>query len=270
MVQSLQQRQLRYENSYSQNIIPRIPVVLKLDGRSFSKVTKEVNKPFCHKTMAMFTGAMINLCKQIDGVVFGFQYSDKIILILKNDRSEDEDPWFGNDIQKLASITSSMATYEFLNQLWDMNDPPNLQGQISFATQVFAVPNITEAVNYLIYRQFRCMQNAVNSAAHSILYTRYGDEAIEILHGKSMDDRKKIIDDSGFDFDSLPFGFRRGIVSYQIPKLVSTNHGQKTRHKWFLDLEAPLFTDSKDMIKNILTTGSDIFRPERDLDDESN
>lgn len=264
MAQTLQQRQLGYEKSYSQSIIGQIPVVLKIDGRSFARVTKSTQKPFCHKTMVMLNGTMLNLAKQIDGVVFGYQYSDKIILILRNDRSQEEDPWFGNDIQKLSSVSASMATYEFMNQLWDMDDPPNLEGSIGFATHAFGVPSIGEAINYLIYRQFRCMQYAVNEAVYSVLYPRYGKETASILEDKKLEDRRRILDESGFDFNSLPASYRHGSAAYVTPKLVDTNQGQITRHKWLLDFEVPLFTDVKDRLRTILTTGSDIFRPERD------
>jgi tRNA(His) guanylyltransferase len=80
MAQTLQQRMIAYEESTSQRIISRIPVIIKIDGWSFSRVTKNLPKPFCHKTMAMLNGTMISLVKQIDGAVFGYQYSDKIII----------------------------------------------------------------------------------------------------------------------------------------------------------------------------------------------
>jgi tRNA(His) 5'-end guanylyltransferase len=110
MAQSLQHRQLAYENSYNQTIISRIPVIIKIDGRSFTRVTKNIPKPFCQKTMLLFNSTMVSLAKQIDGVMFGYQYSDKIILVLRNDRSPDETPWFGNHIQKMSSSAASIST----------------------------------------------------------------------------------------------------------------------------------------------------------------
>lgn len=266
MAQTLQQRQLLYENSYSQNIIPKIPLIIKIDGRSFSKITKHVQKPFCHKTAAMLSNTMVNLVKQIDGAVCGYQYSDKIILVLRNDRSPDEVPWFGNDIQGICSCTSSMATYEFLNQLWDLDDPPPLEGLISFKAHVFALPSIKETINYLIYRQGRCLQQSINETVKTVLYSRYGKDTNSILEDKNIEDRKMILAESGFDFESLPSAFRNGSITYLTPKLVDTNQGQITRHKWLLDFEFPLFETSQERLRTILATGSDIFRPERDLE----
>jgi len=269
MAQTLHQRQIGYEDSCNQSIISRIPVIIKIDGRSFSRVTKNTPKPFCHKTMAMLNGTMLALAKQIDGVVFGYQYSDKIILVLRNDRSQDEDPWFGNSIQKITSVSASLATYEFMSQLWGVEDPPNLDGAVTFSSQVFPVPNVSEAINYLIFRQFKCVQNAINESVQSVLWPRYGRQTYDLLEDKSMEDRKKILEDSGFDFDSLPGAYRHGSGVYLTPKLVNTSQGQITRHKWLVDFDLPLFTESKakERLRTILTTGSDIFRPERDLND---
>src|SRR5271157_1802251 len=174
MVQTLHQRQSGYEDAYSQNIISRIPIIIKLDGRSFQRVTRNVPKPFCSKISAMFNGTMVSLAKQIDGVLFGYQYSDKIILVLRNDRSQEEDPWFGNNIQKIVSVSASLATYEFMNQLWQMKEAPDLDGVITFSSKVFGVPNINEAINYLIFSQFKCVQTAINECVQTVLWPKYG------------------------------------------------------------------------------------------------
>ena len=267
MAQTLTQRQTGYEDSYRQKIISRIPVVIKIDGRSFSKVTLNKQKPFCYKTMAMLNGTMLSMAKQIDGAVFGYQYSDKIILILKNDRSPDEDAWFGNDVQMLSSVSSSMATYEFMNQLWENENPPDLNGKIVFRSHVFGVPNITETINYLIYKQYHCMQKGITDAVFSVLAPRYGKDVSSMLEDKNLEDRKKILDESGFSWEALPGAFRMGSAVYLVPRLIDTVHGQVTQHKWVLDFNLPMFTEEREWLRTILTTGSDIFRPERDLND---
>lgn len=265
MAQSLQQRQIGYEESSYQSIIRRIPIIIKINGRSFSRVTQNTPKPFCHKTMALMSETMLSLAKQIDGVVFGYQYSDKIILVLRNDRSKDEDPWFGNSTQKMSSAAASSATYEFMNQLWGMDNPPDLNGSITFTAHSFGVPSIVEAVNYLMYRQHRCMESSINSALYSVLWPRFGKDIYIELEDKNISDRKKILEDSNFNFDKLPIAYRRGVVAYAAPTLANTANGQITKKKWVLDPEAPIFVDNKERIKNILLNGSDIFRPERDL-----
>jgi tRNA(His) 5'-end guanylyltransferase len=252
---------ISYEESTDTRIISRIPVIIKIDGFSFARATRNIQKPFCHKTMAMLNGTMLSLVKQIDGAVFGLQYSDKIILVLRNDRSENEDPWFGNDVQSMCSASASKATYEFMNQLWEIDEPPTLEGSIAFRSKVFGIPSITEVINYIIYQQYCCMQYAINEAVYSILGRR------SVIDGMDIEARKKILDDAGVSFDAFPASFRHGSAAYVTPKLVHTSHGETTHHKWMLDFNVPLFVDDKDRerLRTILKTGSDIFIPERDL-----
>lgn len=261
MTQTLQQRMISYEESTSQRIISRIPIIIHIDGFSFARATRNIQKPFCHKTIAMLNGTMLSLVKQIDGAVFGFQYSDKIIIVLRNDRGENEDPWFGNDVQSMCSISASKATYEFMNQLWEIDDPPALEGNIAFRCKVFGIPNITEVINYIIYKQYCCMQYAINEAVYSVLGRR------TLIDGVNIDARKKILDEAGVSLDDFPASFRHGSAAYVTPKLVSTAQGEVTHHKWGLDFDVPLFVGEKDQarLRTILKTGSDIFIPERDL-----
>lgn len=259
MAQTLQQRMISYEESSSIKIIGRIPIVIKIDGRSFTRATKNIHKPFCKSTMAILNGTMLSLVKQIDGAIFGYQYSDKIIIVLRNDRGEDETPWFGNEIQTISSVAASMATYEFMNKLWEIDNPPNIEGNITFKSKVFGMPNISEVINYIVYLQYCCMQYSINETVFTVLGRN--------LDGIGIDERRKILDDAGISFDKFPISFRHGSIAHLVPKLISTNQGEITRHKWELDFNTPLFVENKDRerLRTILTTGSDIFRPERDL-----
>jgi tRNA(His) guanylyltransferase len=68
MTQTLQQRHQAYEAAYDCSIINRLPVIIKLNGRSFSKITKSLQKPFDHQLTALLNDTMLSLAKQIDGV----------------------------------------------------------------------------------------------------------------------------------------------------------------------------------------------------------
>jgi tRNA(His) 5'-end guanylyltransferase len=263
MPQTLQQRQIAYENSYDYNIIGKIPVILKIDGRNFSRLTKSVEKPYCFKTSSLLSGTMLALVKQIEGAVFGYQYSDKIIIIIKNDSKTETDPWFGNRVQKLSSIASSLATFEFLNNFWQIDEPPSLEGSILFTTHVFGIPDVTEVINYCIYRQFRCLKYAIDQATYSFFLPKYGRQTKDLLEDKGTEERRELLISEGFDFDGLTHAFRYGIGSYLIPNIVNTNHGQATHHKWVLDTEIPLFANNKEFLRTIISTGSDVFRPGR-------
>jgi tRNA(His) guanylyltransferase len=262
MASSFKQRCHDYENAYDFNIIGRIPVIVKLDGKSFTKITNDVDKPFCLKTCVLFNKTMYSLVKQIEGIVFAYQYSDKIIFILRNDKKQNTELWFGNKIQQISSYVSSLATYEFMNNLWQMDNPPSLNGVIAFTCHVFGISDISEAANYLIYKQFRSLQNAIDQSIYSLFEERYGaDETASLLNGKDTKDREQLLENAGIDFNKLPVIFRHGTASYLIPQIININSGQVTRHEWTIDNNLPLFAKNREFLMTILSSGTDIFRP---------
>jgi tRNA(His) 5'-end guanylyltransferase len=264
---SLGERQKCYESAYDYEIIKRIPVLIRLDGRRFSKVTKKLQKPFCPRLLWLMTESMKNIAKEIDGAVFGFQQSDEITFITRNDQSLSTEPWFSNRIQKIASISAALMTYEFNELYASMEDPPNLIGQTIFDARVFAVPSINEAINNLIFRQQDCMRNAITSVAYHEFTKKFGKKtALRMLYGKSSAERIDLLQEKcDIDFYSYSQGFRNGVAVYKVPKIFEMEQGPVTRQKWTTDENLPKFAEKREIIFNILEAGRDVFRADRDL-----
>lgn len=53
------------------------------------------------------------LCKNIENAKLAYTQSDEISLLLTDFDNEKTEPWFGNNLQKLASVSASMATLYF-------------------------------------------------------------------------------------------------------------------------------------------------------------
>lgn len=53
------------------------------------------------------------LCENIQGCVFGYTQSDEITLILVDYQKFTSDAWFDYEVQKLTSVSASMATMAF-------------------------------------------------------------------------------------------------------------------------------------------------------------
>ena len=261
-------RHKTYEFAYDHTIIRRVPIIIRVDGRSFSKVTRRIRRPYCEKMMNLMSLTMLETIKLMDGAVFGYQQSDEITFVLKNDQELDTEPWFGNRIQKIVGVTASTVTYFFNEILSEMEDPPELIGQTTFDARVFAVPDYSEAVNNLVFRQQDCSRNSLTAAAYAEFGQKFGKKtAYRLLHEKGSAQRRELLlDECGIDFDTYyPLSFRHGIGAYRAPHLVETEEGQVTRQKWILDFELPNFTDDRDFVMGIITTGGDVFRRERDL-----
>src|ERR1019366_10250945 len=108
-IHSLSERIKEYENCYQQAIISKIPLVIIINGRNFQKTTALLDKPFSIDFLDAMGHIMISLMSEISGGIFAYSFNDEIIIILKNDAM----PWCDNNIQKIISITSSIASIEF-------------------------------------------------------------------------------------------------------------------------------------------------------------
>lgn len=267
MKQDLGNRQKRYEDSYDYSIINRIPVIIRVDGRGFTKLTRDVPRPFCYKTSGAMAYAMFETIRQIDSSLIGYTQSDEITFVLWPKNIESE-PWFNNRIQKIGSIVSSMVTYYFNEYVNSSEEPPNIKGPALFDARVFGLPNATEVINNLIFRQQDCRVNAVSSAAMAELGRKYGrTEAAKRLNGKKSEQRIQMLkDECGIVFEEeYPSNFKWGIAAYKAPKVIKTSHGNISRTKWTLDIAPPDFIKDRMFLVAILSNGADIFRPERDL-----
>lgn len=267
MVQSLEKRIQEYESCFDYRFTRKLPLIIKIEGKSFSKATKNLQRPYSDNLAATFADTMLALVKNIDGATIGYHYSDSISIVSLNDQKLNTDPWLGNRIQDIVSLASSMATNEFNNLAWSDDDTyidgADISGNALFTAKAFTVPNYTEAINFLICQQFGCAQEAINDAIYYELGKRFSRKEVhEILSGRSVEDRLILLKQQcNIDFRThYSLDFQRGIACYKVPK---TSNIEDEKHKWFVDYSLPIFSDSMDFLYNILSTGHDIFRPER-------
>ena len=106
-----------YENVSRVYLTRRTPAIIRIDGKAFHTFTKGLNKPFDKILMHSMQETMKYLCENIQGCVFGYTQSDEITLVLTDYATISTDAWFGNNIQKMCSISASMATMIF-NQIF--------------------------------------------------------------------------------------------------------------------------------------------------------
>lgn len=266
MSQSLKERQSSYEEIVNYKLMPRVPVIIRLDARSFAKNSRHCEKPFDESIHRMFCDTMLSLVKSIDGAVFGYHNNDEINIITKNDQSLNTDPWMGNHIQKITSVVASMATLEFKKCLESSSNPPDIKDPVIFEAFAWTVPNHIEVVNYLVFRQNECLQVAITDATYYEVLKRFSKkEAGNVLNKTSIADRERLLSElCDIDFFSYyPNSFKLGTSAFIAPKVYEGSN--ITKHKWILESDLNRFVDDYDFLYQIISTGSDIFRRNRDL-----
>ena len=122
---SLGDRMKTYENVTRTYLTRRTPVVIRIDGKAFHSFTKGFKKPFDDVLVETMQQTMKYLCENIEGCVLGYTQSDEITLILCDYKKLTSQAWFNNNIQKICSISASMATLAF-NRFFNVYSSTNI------------------------------------------------------------------------------------------------------------------------------------------------
>lgn len=252
----LKDRIASYQETSDFKLLPRVPIVITINGRAFSKGTELLDKPYCPKFAECMFSTTLKLCTEIEGALFGYQHNDEIVIIARNDQSPETLPWYDNKIQKICSVTASIATHHFSRcaTAIDLN-----MTEPVFTAQAFTVPTLAEAVNTLIYKQQSNFYTSVQFACFYEMLARKYDKHIikDMMNGLSIDEKIGLLhSECGVSFNSYPTPFRRGTACYKVPKVT----GDIVKNKWFLNNEPPIFSKDQSFLTNIFKNGADIFR----------
>jgi tRNA(His) 5'-end guanylyltransferase len=260
---NLGNRMKGYENVTRHYLIKRMPVIIRLDGKAFHTFTKGMKRPFDDILVKTMQHTMKYLCENIQGCVLGYTQSDEITLVLVNYKQLNSCPWFDNNIQKIVSISASMATmafntfyrknieeYKYNNGKYlDKTIPKELEkynmisvywsklNRAMFDSRVFNIPK-EEVCNCLIWRQQDATRNSIQSVGQANFSRKQ-------LHKKSCDQVQEILmTNKNINWNDLPVYLKRGSCCVK-----SANKGTG-RSEWVIDEEIPIFTQNREYIEN--------------------
>jgi len=200
----------KYEAASTMQLIPHLPVIIRVDGRAFHTFTKKakLTKPFCSKFHSAMIQATYALCRETHAII-AYTQSDEISLILLNDKKYETQPWFNNEINKLVSITAATASVAFS---FAMSDFLGTEVKEIFDSRAFVIPP-HEIVNYLIWRQVDAIRNAKNIWSEFTLGEYVGrGTARKQLHGLSAQTKIEYVQEqTGCNFKDVPDEFIYGV-----------------------------------------------------------
>jgi len=187
-------------------LLPLLPICVRLDGRSFSKFTKGMERPYDKR----FSDVMIEVTKYLvskTNACIGYTQSDEISLILYSNIMKNQ-TFFERRIQKLVSVLSSMATAK-LNELIRIVFPEKAKQLPVFDCRVWNVPTLIEAVNTILWREKDATKNSVSMAA-SFYYSH------KELMNKSDKEKQEMLFTKGINWNDYPIFFKRGTFIQRI------------------------------------------------------
>ena len=245
-----------YEDRFRYKLPRRTYTIIRIDGKAFHTYTKGLKRPFDKGLIEDMNETTKYLCKNIQGVKFGYVQSDEISLLLTDFDDLQTDMWFDGNLQKMCSVSASMATSKF-NQLrlirasttYLVDDGGNPYKTLNlneiekfkmaeFDARVFQISNSIEVENYFIWRQQDSTRNSISSVAQS-LYSH------KELNGKSSDEKQEMIFQKGINWNDYPTRMKRGGFIYKT--LVEKDNGV-VRSVWD-DFECPIFTQDREFLR---------------------
>lgn len=255
---TLKDRIESYQKTTDYTLLSKVPIIININGKNFSKLTSLLDKPYDQKFAECMSSTTHRMCIEIEGIVFAYQHNDEITLILKNDQNIETSAWFDNNLQKICSISAAIASVHFNDCASSIK--LNTLGDPFFTSEVFPVPTIAEAINTMIYKQQHNFLNSLHCACLYELLKKYDKNLIkEMLLGLSSDEKIELLNqETNINFNNYPIPFKRGIGYYKVPKVID----DKMKTKWVLNDELPIFTRDQSFLSNILKNGCDIFRQE--------
>ena len=201
----------------------RTYTIIRLDGKAFHTFTKGMNRPYDKDFMDIMNFTTIKLCEEIQGVKLAYTQSDEISLLLCDFDKITTDAWFDGNIQKIVSVSASIATGYFNQKFYDtqLNKKWNkYQGDANkyahamkvplafFDARVYTIPDPIEVENYFVWRQKDTVRNSISMHAQS-LYSH------KELDKKTQSDMQEMIHQKGENWNNLPDGFKRGRTIYK-------------------------------------------------------
>jgi tRNA(His) 5'-end guanylyltransferase len=264
-----------YENVNRFYLTRRIPVIIRMDMKAGHTFTRGMKKPFDDIFVKTMQETMKYLCENIQGCVLGYTQSDEISLVLTDYAELTTDAWFGNNLQKMCSVSASMATLAF-NKAFNDNIVRYIDSHFDtdcdvtrdlaeytkilinarnkgamFDSRVFTIPK-EEVCNYILWRQ----QDATRNSIQSVGQANFSDK--ELYKKSTKDIQDMLMTQKGINWNDYATTLKRGSCCIKVDDSlteydeVGNIRGYTQRSKWVIDNKIPIFTQDRNYVEKLI------------------
>lgn len=248
---SLGDRMKNYEGRSQSHLPRRTYTMLRLDGKAFHTFTKGLKRPYDLELMSDMDNTAKYLCENIQGCKFGYVQSDEITLVLTDFDTIYTDAWFDGNVQKITSVSASMAAAKF-NQLrhlrylegcddltWWVGE--NIKEEFNklacFDSRCWVIPDPVEVYNCLLWRQQDATRNSIQMVGQA-------NFSYKQLQNKSCNQiQEMLLTEKGIDWSDMPDGFKYGRCvikeTYETLDAFKNDGSLVTRSRWTV-VDAPV------------------------------
>jgi tRNA(His) 5'-end guanylyltransferase len=202
----LDQKMRVFETAHDLCVLPGLYMVARLDGRGFTRLTKEVHQfeaPFDPRFRDLMVETADHLMSGCGfNVVYGYTESDEISLLFGQGENS-----FGRKLRKLISILAGEASAKFSLLLGAL---------ASFDCRISQLPALELVVDYFRWRNEDAHRNALNAHCYWLLRKQGKEvgEATAALKGMSVPYKNELLFQHGTNFNELPLWQKRGVGLY--------------------------------------------------------
>lgn len=266
-----------YEEIPKTKLMRRVPVAIRIDGKTFHTFTKGFQKPFDEVLIKSMQDTMRYLCENIQGCVLGYTQSDEITLIIVDYKKLTSSAWFDYEVQKVCSIAASMATMafnkyfseninseycvfddelldngdfnpnyknEYLIDLYAMHVKASYKGAM-FDARCFNIPK-EEVANLIYWRQLDATRNSIQMVGQANFSKKE-------LQNKSCNQiQDMLMTQKGIKWNDLPSYQKRGSCCIKEEYCFDDS----IRSRWIVDNDIPIFKgDNRKYIEDLIYIG---------------
>ena len=282
-------RMKAYENCYRIYFPRRQALIMRLDLRAGHTYTKGFRRPFDKIFAQCIQHTMKKLCENIEGAKFGYCESDEISIALTDYETINTEPWFGNNLQKIVSISASMASLFFKEKMreivsdllysWsniDWNNEAEMKENEDRLRSLYGMPesreewdeyvHIIQSADCNKYAVFDCRvfliprEEIVNyfywreldCSKNSIQMAAQSQFSHKELQGLDCNKlQEKLFQERGINWaKDYPNEFRNGASCYKrMIDVFGLDGSVVQRNKWYIDLNTPVFTQDRNYIE---------------------
>lgn len=279
----LANRMKEYEKRNQYYLQKRIPVAIRVDGRSFHTFTKGFQRPFDKILMTAMQETAKYMCENIQGAKFAYVQSDEITIILVDYDTLETDCWFNYRTDKLCSISASMATMAFNKYFaqevdkWGTeafgyewyeggtNDPEVVntpEWQLAgiyykaidkgamFDARCFNIPK-EEVANLIYWRQLDATRNSIQMVGQA-------NFSHSELQGKSCNMiQDMLLTQKDINWNNFSAVCKRGTACRKVAREVNIAGTIDTISTWELDFDMPILKDDWNYVDDFIFVGEE-------------
>lgn len=236
-----------YENASRFQLPPRLPIIVRVDGKAFHTWTRGLRRPYDPTLVSAMDTVCLKLANEMDGAVLGYVQSDEISILLHTYKTFQTAPWFGGGLQKIASVAAGIASATLTAESYLVHGQMN---PAVFDGRAFAVPE-HDVCNYFLWRQQDAIRNSVQMLARTLF-------SHKDCHKKNTGHLRRLCREAGHEWADMPEGWRQGRAVMKGPP------DDLGRTRWQV-LPAPRFSRmNESFVSQFLAQQASTARPEED------